>query len=248
MSGGPVVNHLGEVVGINVASSGNQIGFLIPHDKLQTLLNQAKGQQSLTIDEQIKHSLSANQQRFVNNLLSADWQQKKLGATQVVNIDVPYVRCWGDSNANNKDALFFTAVSQCHLEESVYLSQTLATGTFEMEFRWLESSKLNSHRFYNLYEQQIANAGAPNRAHKEDVTEFSCQHDLVKAQGSNMTNKAILCSRSYKKYPGLYDIVFVSASLDREQQALISHFTLAGVEQPLAQAFTRKFMESVTWN
>jgi serine protease Do len=39
MSGGPTLNGQGEVVGINVASAGNQVGFLVPVEKLMILLN-----------------------------------------------------------------------------------------------------------------------------------------------------------------------------------------------------------------
>ena len=38
MSGGPTVDAAGKVVGVNVASAGNQLGFLVPADALQALL------------------------------------------------------------------------------------------------------------------------------------------------------------------------------------------------------------------
>ncbi len=38
MSGGPVVNDAGKVVGVNVATAGNQIGFLVPAKALDTLI------------------------------------------------------------------------------------------------------------------------------------------------------------------------------------------------------------------
>ena len=38
MSGGPVVNDEGEVVGVNVATAGNQIGFLVPAKALDALV------------------------------------------------------------------------------------------------------------------------------------------------------------------------------------------------------------------
>jgi hypothetical protein len=62
-----------------------------------------------------------------------------------------------------------------------------------------------------------------------------------------MINKAVFCTRAYKKFPQLYDVLFIGASVDQNDKALISHFTLAGVSQDMAMAFTRKFMESLTW-
>jgi hypothetical protein len=63
-----------------------------------------------------------------------------------------------------------------------------------------------------------------------------------------INNKSILCTRAYKKFPDLYDVLYLSASLDKNKQALVSHFTVAGISQKNALAFTRKFMEAVTWN
>ncbi len=50
-----------------------------------------------------------------------------------------------------------------------------------------------------------------------------------------------------KDFQGLYDVLYLSASIDKNQQALVSHFTLAGVSQENAMTFTDKFMEAVSW-
>lgn len=249
MSGGPVVNAHGDVVGINVATSGNQIGFLIPHQKLEKLFAKTRALDGKPADitKTITEQLHQNQARFIGHILEQEWQPKGLGGAYIPMIDVPFIRCWGDSNAQDQQALFFTAVSQCRLEESVFISGRFNSGTFEMDFRWLHSDELNAIRFSRLYEQQIANAGPGNRAYKDDITEFACQDDIVSAENSNMNNKVILCTRAYKEYQGLFDMLFVSASIDENQRALISHFTLSGVTQESGLRFTRKFMESVSW-
>ena len=53
MSGGPVVNFQNEVVGINVATSGNQIGFLVPHQKLVTLYKSFQREPPNNIEQQM---------------------------------------------------------------------------------------------------------------------------------------------------------------------------------------------------
>ena len=42
--------------------------------------------------------------------------------------------------------------------------------------------------------------------------------------------------------------MYIAASVDKNNKALVSHFTLAGVEKELSQQFSKQFMESVTWN
>ncbi len=249
MSGGPVVNKNAEVVGINVATSGNQIGFLVPHDKLIALFNQYQQSPPENIAKQMAEQLTASQQELMSTLLNSDWQIKQLGSKGMIPIiDVPFIRCWGDSNADKEDALILAAVANCSLDENTYISSRFFTGSIEIEYRYMQAKELSDNKFYHLYRQQIARAGAGNRAGKDDVSEYQCHHDLVMPENKAITNKSIFCTRAYKDFPELYDVLYLAASIDKGRQALVSHFTLAGVNQENAMAFTRKFMEAVSWN
>jgi hypothetical protein len=253
MSGGPVVNKDEQVVGINVATSGNQIGFLVPHQKLVNLFQQYQLNPPTDIQAQIAEQLLLNQDKLMASLLSSTWQDKELaGKALIPIIDVPFIRCWGDSNADKQDALILAAIANCSLDENTYLSSQFFTSSIEIEFRYMQSKNLSDSKFYHLYQQQISRAGAGNRASREDVSEFQCHHDLVIPQSTAnseqaINNKSIFCTRAYKDFRGLYDVLYLSASVDKNQQALVSHFTLAGVNQENAMAFTSKFMEAVSW-
>ena len=65
MSGGPTLDVNGDVVGINVASAGNQVGFLVPVDKLAVLLDKVQTEASQLAGASpavnTKVSLTANQ-------------------------------------------------------------------------------------------------------------------------------------------------------------------------------------------
>jgi len=247
MSGGPVVNAHAEVVGVNVATSGNQIGFLVPHQKLLALFNSYQQQPPRNIDKQIHAQLIANQQALISAILAKPWPQKILGNGIIPDFDVPFIRCWGESNADRRDALALLVVTNCRLEENTYLDSGFSTDIIEMEFRYMKSKNLNTLKFYNLYQQQLYRVGPDNQAGKNDVTEYQCHHDLVKNANNSINYKAIFCTRAYKKFPQLFDVLYLSASIDKNDQALISHFTLAGVTQKSATAFTKQFMEAVSW-
>jgi len=248
MSGGPVVNKQAEVVGVNVATSGNSIGFLVPHDKLVNLYQAFLKTAPESIKTQIAEQLTDSQNKLMTTILNSPWQEKQLGKNGLIPIiDVPFIRCWGDSNADKADALILTAVANCSLDENTYLSSRFFTGSMEIEFRTMQAKDIGANKFYRLYQQQIARAGAGNRADKENVTEFQCHHDLVMPDNNAINNKAIFCTRAYKKFPDLYDVLYLSASIDKERQALVSHFTIAGISQSNALAFTRQFMEAVSW-
>ena len=247
MSGGPVVNKAEQVVGINVATSGNQIGFLVPHDKLAKLFNDYKSSPPETIEQQMAEQLIANQKAMVDTLLTSQWQPKMLGYGIIPTIDVPFIRCWGESNTDKQDALIQSVVANCAMDEDTFIDNNFFTGGIEMQFQFMETSKISDFKFYHLYQRQVARAVASNKATKDDVTEFACHHDIVMPASSKINNKSILCTRNYKKFPDLFDVLYLGLSVDRDTQALISHFTIAGVEKNMALAFTKQFMESVSW-
>ncbi len=247
MSGGPVVNSSAQVVGINVATSGNQIGFLVPHQKLLALFKAYQLKPPTSIEAQMSTQLAHNQKKLISTLLASPWQQKPLGNGLIPTIDAPFIRCWGESNADKNDALALLVVANCTLEENTYISSDFFTENIDMEFKYMKSKKLSVLKFYHLYQQQILHAGAGNKAGKDDISEYQCHHDLVSPTEKNIEVKAVFCTRAYKKFPGLFDVLYLSASIDKNNQALISHFTISGVKQDSAMAFTKKFMESVTW-
>jgi len=249
MSGGPVINKQAEVVGVNVATSGNSIGFLVPHDKLVNLYNTFLQASPKTIKQQMAEQLTANQSKLMTKILTSHWQAKTLGNNALIPIiNVPFIRCWGNSNADKTDALILSAVANCSLDENTYISSHFFTGSMEIEFRTMSAKDIGTTKFYHLYQQQITRAGSGNRAGKEDVTEYQCRHDLVRPNNKAINNKSIFCTRAYKKFPGLFDVLYLSASIDKDKQALVSHFTIAGINKENALSFTRKFMEAVRWN
>ncbi|MEW6983523.1 serine protease [Colwelliaceae bacterium 6471] len=247
MSGGPVVNTNTEVVGINVATSGNSIGFLVPHDKLQSLYQTYKLSPPENIDTQMAMQLSQNQDKLISTILNSSWEMKHLGQGVIPTIDVPFIRCWGESNADKPDALILAAVANCSLEENTYISSNFFTGSLEMEFRYMKAKNINDTKFYHLYEKHISRAGAGNKAGKEDVSEYQCHHDIVSPVDNNIRSKTIFCTRAYKDFNQLFDVLYLSASVDKDEHAIVSHFTIAGVKQDTALTFTKKFMESVSW-
>lgn len=247
MSGGPVVNKATEVVGINVATSGNQIGFLVPHDKLAKLFTSYQQAKPASIDDQMAEQLIANQKSMFETLLASEWQSKILGQAVIPTIDVPFIRCWGESNSDKTDALILSAMANCALDEDIFIDNNFFTGIVEMQYQYMRTDKINSLKFYHLYQRQVSRAAAGNKASKDDVTEFKCHHDLVTPNSQNINNKSVLCTRNYKKFPDLYDVLYLGLSVDHSTQALISHFTIAGIEKEMALAFTKQFMESVSW-
>lgn len=246
MSGGPVVNKDEEVVGVNVASSGNSIGFLVPRKALQTLVDGVGDTSSIDIKSQIRDSLLANQQHLSNQMLSKPWSVLELGEAAVAIELVDAMRCWGNSNADDKEAIYKAASTFCQMEEDIYISDSFTTGFVTLRYHWYDASEINSTRFYNLYQNSFRGASADNKAGKDDVGQFICQDDIV-INDKGLTHKVAFCARAYKEYQGLFDVIYVSASLDKEHNGLLSNLTLSGINKENALKVTRQFIQSIGW-
>ena len=247
MSGGPAVDSQGKVVGINVASAGNQLGFLVPVSSLQQLLQRYRQEgPSPALQQDIRRQLEHSQQQMFAQILSADWQLKEFGQGKVPDEVVDFVRCWGESNVEKNQEQVKKVSAFCSQSDEIFLSNTFTTGRIEMRFEYLQARDLHPLQFFRRYEQTIANANADNQAAREDVTPFECQHKVVQLKPQQHA-KTIYCVRAYRQFNQLFDVLYVAASLDQQQQGLISHYTLAGVTEASAQAFQRKFSEAVAW-
>lgn len=243
MSGGPAVNEAGEVIGVNVASAGNDLGFLVPAAALKELLAK-EPVADLKLD--IQQQLLRNQQAMFQQILQADWQLKSFGPAKVPDEIVPFIRCWGTSNVEKDKDDVQRVNAFCNQSEEIFLSSEFSTGRIEMQFEWIQAKDLHPLQFFRRYQQSINQMNADNRAAQEDVTTFSCQNQVLSpVEGQHA--KAVFCLRAYRNYPQLFDVAYISASLDHQQQGVISHFTLAGVDQQTALEFSRKFIGAVVW-
>ncbi|MFC4653489.1 serine protease [Rheinheimera marina] len=243
MSGGPAVNEQGEVIGVNVASAGNDLGFLVPAAALLQLLQRPKVDD---LKQDIQQQLVQNQRQMFEQILQADWKTKAFGPAMVPDEVVPFVRCWGSSNLEKEKDDVKRVNAFCNQPEEIFLSNEFSTGRIEMQFEWQQAKGLHPLQFFRRYQNSISQMNADNKAGEDDVSRFRCDTQVVQAAAGQQA-KAVFCLRSYKDYPGLYDVAYISASLDQSHQGVISHFTLAGVEKDMALAFTRKFREAVTW-
>ncbi len=247
MSGGPTLNRKGEVVGVNVATAGNQLSFLVPVKQLRSLMSrqQNPNNQKRPLKQRITSQLLKNQQELMEVLLATQWPLIDLGGVQVAGEIAQFTRCWGGSDDEEK-ARYTMYYSRCFSEDTLYLTSGFSTGLVNYEFYWLESNELNPWQFYNRFQESMTGAMPINTAPGSQVGNFNCHNDFVSWE-VNSQWKAVVCARQYKHYPGLYDLMFIAATVDKSRKGLISHFALAGVSKDLGMKFTRKFMEHVRW-
>ncbi|KFA94585.1 S1 family peptidase [Archangium violaceum] len=247
MSGGPTVTSDGRVVGVNVSTMGNQLGFLVPVVHARELVERArevKESSPSALLAVVGSQLLDNQQRITERLLAAPLPTQKLGDYHVPGRWSPFLKCWGDTPHEPENPYTITSY-QCSSEEDIYLSGAHRTGVVAYDHAYVSSDQLGSLRFASLYEATFSNDPGGVDATKEDVTNFRCRVEFVKVGG--IPTRTALCLRAYKKFPGLYDLALRAATLNASTSGVQTSLTLAGFSADNARAIARRYLEALAW-
>jgi serine protease Do len=251
MSGGPTVNRRSQVVGINVASAGNQVGFLVPVAALEQLLSRSDNLPAdydllLDMARQIGNVTNA----MMDALLAGEWKREEMGEAIILGEVVKWFDCWGNSDIDKETGALEIARG-CNSADNIFISSRFNTGFFEYEYYYLESDNWRSPAFYREWRASTVGARPGNTATKDDVENYSCVDRILETRNpendKTLRRRASYCVRAYKQLKGLYDVFFIGASLDQKNRAVMDHFTLSGVTQPTAERFLARFVEVLAW-
>jgi hypothetical protein len=261
MSGGPTIDAAAKVIGINVRTSGNQIGTLVPVVSLKALIARTKtSTHNASMDtadadtaniEVIRASISQQlfeyQSAFYGPILDSDWPLDTLGPAQVPQKLLPFLSCYSISNHDDEKRRYEMVGSRCQLADWISLNSGSSLLGFIYDFQWLKSTTLNKWQLSTLFQRQMNIDLAKNYLLNNDTTNYSCHQDLVTNQHNSIL-KTSVCIRSYRSYDSLFDVSFRGLLLGKDNEAVIAKFSLYGVSEETGQAFTRKFVENIKWN
>ncbi|WP_338866522.1 serine protease [Myxococcus stipitatus] len=247
MSGGPTLTGQGTVVGINVATMGNQLGFLVPVKRASALLAralEAKEDEARPLVETVRAQLVDNQQRLTEQLLAASLPKQRLGNYHVPGRWSPFLKCWGDT-PHDPEVPYTVTNYQCSSEEDIYLSSRHRTGVVAFLHQQATSQKLGALRFSALYTALFSQDPDTVEASREDVTNFRCATEFVDVEG--LPVRAAMCLRAYKRFPGLYDLVLRAAALNASTTGVDTSLTLGGFTADNARKLARRYLEGLSW-
>lgn len=250
MSGGPALGHDGRVAGINVMTGGNQIGFLVPVEPLQKLLDgwREKGADfdfTARADDVIEAQLTARQAETMSLLLAGGkpWEPLPFGPVLVPGRIHDALKCWGGIAHEEKDPYRHFS-SACYNQDTIFLADGFETGLYSYRYDYISANDdLALPRFYNLYEEKYAQMAEMSNAGEEDVTNFVCNDGFTDVAGLRW--KTSFCTRGYKRYAGLYDAHLYMALVGQGRTGMLVSATAMGVTQDNALAFTRRFIEAL---
>lgn len=247
MSGGPTLNEQGSVIGVNVATSGNEISFLVPAQYLAIILERLKltgFEPDGDIDQRIAEQLQDHAAKYINDLGKAKWTNLSIGKLKVPGDIDGFVRCWDNSSKADPDDLMRVNYTRCSNDSNIYLDDGLEVGSFAYEYIWLSSDKMIAPRFYRSYETQNSSV-LDNSAGKNDVTNFVCHTGFT--QVAEQEYKMTVCRRDYLNYAGLSDVMVTGAMVGHKQQGMLFNLDMIGVDFESGMQLAQRMLGDFKW-
>lgn len=250
MSGGPAINAKGELVGINVASSGGGLGYLVPAFFLIKLLEDLPQQATIPLTEIAGKQLTADQDEFYSSLMATEWPSQPFADLVVPQELDRSIKCWGKSDDASKRRYDTSTLSCSNNSDYHFIMSGKYLGFIEYRYSWFKELDLNRFQLYSLVGNNFKFEGYAFDNYeeswsKDDVTPYTCKTSFIDSGGG--TWRTVYCVRHYKIFPGLFDVGLLMTSADSNNKNLSMEMTAAGISESKALQLTEKFIRSVSW-
>ncbi len=248
MSGGPGLLANGSVIGVNVATAGSDLSFLVPASAMLALIDAGRTLSPEDYLSEIASQVLDWQERRYGDLLAKEWNRVAFGdwpALDEIRFDM---QCWGSSNEDEDDLSIVVLSKGCDSGNRLYLGSGFNTGHIHYSFFQRRSVKLSPLRFHAT----TSNSMYPdNSGDDTKLSGFDCQSGFVNVVASDeaVSSGSVttsLCIRAYVELPDLFDVLLL-ATQGTDTESYTAHFALAGVPKDLADQFTRKFFATLGW-
>ena len=247
MSGGPTLTQAGRVAGINVATEGEQISYLVPAARAQALLEKTPGMESrpaASFLAEVGRQIHVYQDDYLAGMFASPKPSVLLGPYELPTKPAPFFRCWADA-LRRKDLPYVAVSHDCSTDDYLFVSSQQSSGIVRFFHQFLSTDELDPIRFYALYATQFALGKAGMAGNEEEVTPFRCYTRNVGNQTGKL--RAALCARQYVKLPGLYDSVLKVATVGSRNAGLVSTLSLSGVSFNNVETLSRRYLENIRW-
>lgn len=255
MSGGPAITDDGVVAGVNVATEGDEISFLVPVERAVALLDRALAPSYVPpprfLDE-VGRQILAYQDVYLAHLFNDSTPTVTLGRYTLPTRPASYFKCWADASHPTRELLYRRVEHECSTDDYVFISADQSSGVVSFRHELVTSDVLSALRFASLYSALFGAGTVGLEGSEEEVTRFSCVSRNVRRARTphrgGLSARAVLCVRRYRKLPGLYDAVIRIAALGDSRAGMISTLTLSGVSFENAQRVAERFLERMQWD
>lgn len=240
MSGGPAVNALGQVVGVNVATAGSQLSFLVPANNAIELVAAGRVVMSSEYQNEIARQIKQWQRPRIRELIDNDWALEEFASLPLFGEIRKDFQCWGQTNESNKKRNIASVSKSCRAGNSVYLDRSLTAGELYFSFDHTSAVTLSALQFTSTLRSGMS---ANNKSNYEQSSNYRCHVDFLEgSEGDQQFIRATTCIRAFKKLTGLYDSLLMVERVDGFQQYAM-HLSISAIERDQISLLNRKFLE-----
>jgi len=234
------VNAAGQVVGVNVATAGSQLSFLVPADNAIRLVNADRVVAQSDYQQEIASQIKQWQRPRIQQLIDNEWAVEKFAGLDLFGEIRKDFQCWGQTNESNKKRDIASVTKSCRAGNSLYLDGSLTAGELYFSFDHTSAVTLNAFQFTNSIRPWM---GANNASNYDHSSNYRCHVDFLEGGASDKQfTRATVCVRSYKKLSGLFDSLLMVEKVDGLQQ-FVTHLSISAIERDQISLLNRKFME-----
>ena len=264
MSGGPTLNQLGKVVGINVAIllESQNLSFAVPVSKLAGLVSKWKSptrKLASLLPKANWNGVIRAQLIEAQNKLSNEWKEHPrtlhFGEWSVI-APPTHLKCWRERTQALAESIEVEQ-EQCRSLFSMTPKEGLQTGNIEMSYAKIRNESLLSFRFPSAL-QSVASGPEWNpefgllaelEGNAEEYSSGECTHSYVNNQ-KGIIMHASYCSRSLTSFDSLKDakIRVVTLPQEENQEGFLVKMELHGFQSPVIQETVATLLESIEFH
>lgn len=246
MSGGPVLDDRGRVIGVNVATmrNGQLVSFLVPAEFARALIARGADAAPLTgpIEGEVARQLLQHQADLTARFVKLPWREQAHAHYLVPVPQEEFMRCWGATSPAETKGLEFER-TMCQMDSDIFVSGALQTGNLSVRHEVYDGRKLGALRFNEQYARSFANEAMGRKT--RDLTAPRCREDFVESGGLPM--RSVMCLRAYRQLKGLYDVTVLTTSVDADTEGVQGRFDARGVSFDNALVLARHYLQGFGW-
>jgi len=241
MSGGPSLNEAGEVIGVNVATAGSQLSFLVSIANVEQLLNRQRHLDSGSYQAEMAQQMKLWQRPRIQSLIDNYWPTEEFNGRQLFGEIRKDIQCWGSTNESDTERTVARVGKSCRAGDDVYIAGHLNAGHIVFSFREKEAVKLNRFQFAKA---QSTYMSEDNDSDYENSTNFMCESDFIHDANSDTAvySRVVSCVRAFKKWPGLYDSMLIIQT-NKQGKLFETYLGVSAVERDQILALNKRFIE-----
>ena len=255
MSGGPALDELGRLVGVNVAArrDGEQVSFLVPAARVRALLARGRGAKPILAPAwpEITRQLLGHEAKLTERFIAQPWRDAGHPRYSIPVPQETFMRCWGRGSPQAARGLQFER-SDCEMDSRLFVNGALLTGYLTVRHEAYEGRKIGALRFAERYTASFRNESM-GRDDRQRTAPRCVERQVTSGAAGPagqraLPLKAVICLRAYKKLEGLHDLAVLVATLDGTQIGVQGRLDAFGISAASAQRLAQHYLDGFAWN